>query len=522
MSEIKKILILALGGEGGGTLTEWLVEAGLACGWPIQATSIPGVAQRTGATSYYIECLPRTLAAGEAAPPMCLAPLAGDLDLIVSSELLETARAVERGLPHPRRTRIISSTARSLTTQERMHMQDGRFDGQAITQAATQACAELQLLDMSALAREHGTVVSAVMFGALAGCGVLALPREVCEQVLCGGDAKSARSKASLAGFAAGFSKDKWHSGLTQTDFHDSELIAIKHAIVQGIELPQALTDIASHGFARVLDHQDAAYAKQYLQTVQAFCALDAAPYQASLEAARTLALWMAYEDVIRVADLKSRRSRFEQIRRDYGAKPHEPLVVRDFFKPGIAEIADILPPGLSQRLTAWGQARQRRTGSATLGDGMQLATSTVSGLLAMRSLAGLRWLRRKSVRFANEQALIARWLALLHAALRQDGALAIEVARLPSLIKGYSDTHARGKANFLRITQHLLEPALLKEKQASSALTSQLRQAIEAASAAPDGHALLDTLGLPRPTPQPLREQVIHFARPRSGSRLP
>ena len=96
MSEIKKILILALGGEGGGTLTEWLVEAGLACGWPIQATSIPGVAQRTGGTSYYIECLPRALAEGEKAPPMCLAPLAGDLDLILSSELLETARAVER------------------------------------------------------------------------------------------------------------------------------------------------------------------------------------------------------------------------------------------------------------------------------------------------------------------------------------------------------------------------------------------------------------------------------------------
>ena len=108
MNHIKKILILALGGEGGGTLTEWLVEAGLAAGWPIQATSIPGVAQRTGGTSYYIECLPRPLAAGEAAPPMCLAPLAGDLDLILSSELLETARAVERGLPSPKRTRIIS------------------------------------------------------------------------------------------------------------------------------------------------------------------------------------------------------------------------------------------------------------------------------------------------------------------------------------------------------------------------------------------------------------------------------
>ncbi len=517
MSEIKKILILALGGEGGGTLTEWLVEAGLACGWPIQATSIPGVAQRTGGTSYYIECLPRTLAVGENAPPMCLAPLAGDLDLILSSELLETARAVERGLAHPQRTCIISSTARSLTTQERIHMEDGRFDAKAIEEATRPACADLQLLDMTALAREHGTVVSAVMFGALAGSGVLPLPRSVCEQVLSGGDAQSARSKASLAGFDAGFLKEKWHIALIESAQSATKLIVDDSCDVQGITLPQAVAQVAQHGYARLLDHQDAAYAMQYLQAVQNFTLLDAAPYAAAQDAARTLALWMAYEDVIRVADLKSRRARFEQIRRDYGAKPHEPLIVRDFLKPGIAEIADILPPVLSEKLASWGRQRQQRTGSATLGEGMQLATSSISGLLTMRLLAKLRWLRRKSARFAQEQALIQRWLTLLHAALRTDSALAHEVARLPSLIKGYSDTHARGKANFLRITEHLLEPALLKTEQRSGKLAEHLRQAIQAANAAPDGHALLDTLGLSRPAP---REQVIHFAKPQPGLR--
>lgn len=112
---------------------------------------------------------------------------------------------------------------------------------------------------------------------------------------------------------------------------------------------------------------------------------------------------------------------------------------------------------------------------------------------------------------------MMQRWFKLLHAALRHDAALALEVARLPSLIKGYSDTHARGKANFLRITEHLLEPALLKSERPGPELANQVRQAIQAASAAPDGHALLDTLGLPRPAP---REQVIHFAKPQPGLR--
>ena len=52
------LLLLALGGEGGGVLHDWIVDAAIEAGYPVQATSIPGVAQRTGATSYYIELLP--------------------------------------------------------------------------------------------------------------------------------------------------------------------------------------------------------------------------------------------------------------------------------------------------------------------------------------------------------------------------------------------------------------------------------------------------------------------------------
>ena len=52
------MLIAALGGEGGGVLTDWIVAAAAQLGFPVQSTSIPGVAQRTGATTYYIEIVP--------------------------------------------------------------------------------------------------------------------------------------------------------------------------------------------------------------------------------------------------------------------------------------------------------------------------------------------------------------------------------------------------------------------------------------------------------------------------------
>ncbi|MCC7100346.1 MAG: 2-oxoacid:acceptor oxidoreductase family protein, partial [Rubrivivax sp.] len=52
------ILVCALGGEGGGVLAEWLYLTAMRAGYAVQSTSIPGVAQRTGATTYYVELHP--------------------------------------------------------------------------------------------------------------------------------------------------------------------------------------------------------------------------------------------------------------------------------------------------------------------------------------------------------------------------------------------------------------------------------------------------------------------------------
>ena len=124
MTQPIAILIAALGGEGGGVLAEWLVEAATRAGYPVQSTSIPGVAQRTGATTYYVEVYPvlraqleGTPRADESAPTggraefirpapradesaptvrqpvLGLYPVPGGVDLLVASELLEAGRA---------------------------------------------------------------------------------------------------------------------------------------------------------------------------------------------------------------------------------------------------------------------------------------------------------------------------------------------------------------------------------------------------------------------------------------------
>src|SRR5690606_40261947 len=109
------ILIAALGGEGGGVLADWIVGCALAQGLPVQATSVPGVAQRTGATSYYIETM-RAPAPDGSKPVFALNPMPGRVDVVLASELLEAARTIERGFVSPARTTLIAARHRVYTT----------------------------------------------------------------------------------------------------------------------------------------------------------------------------------------------------------------------------------------------------------------------------------------------------------------------------------------------------------------------------------------------------------------------
>src|ERR1041384_2575209 len=133
------ILIAALGGEGGGVMADWLMETATQCGFPAQATSIPGVAQRTGATTYYLEIFPaerQTLNGRE--PVLSLTASPGNVDIMVASELVEAGRAMQNGYVSPERTTLIASTHRIYATIEKMQMADGRFDSERVTAAAKQ------------------------------------------------------------------------------------------------------------------------------------------------------------------------------------------------------------------------------------------------------------------------------------------------------------------------------------------------------------------------------------------------
>ena len=287
------VLIAALGGEGGGVLADWIVTAASARGHAVQASSIPGVAQRTGATTYYVEM---SRSPGKMAPgTLTLAPAPGQVDVVVASELLEAGRAMLGGFVSPEATTLIASSHRIYTVAEKMQMGDGRLDDARIHAAAEQLAHRVVLRDFQALARDAGTVINAVLFGALAGSGALPLDRAACEDAIRGA---GKGVEPSLRGFAAGYetASQPERAGASQPP------------------LPRDVADIVARGRERVRDFQDERYARLYDERVNHIRALDAGDHRLTRETARFLALWMSYEDIVRVADLKTRRSRLARV----------------------------------------------------------------------------------------------------------------------------------------------------------------------------------------------------------------
>ncbi len=471
------ILIAGLGGEGGGVLAEWLVELAIRCGHPAQATSIPGVAQRTGATTYYVEIHPQSLAALVGRIPiMSLAPVPGCVDLMVASELLEAVRAIQNGFISPERTTLVTSSQRTLTTFEKLAPGDGRFDSERLLQVAGSNSRQLAAFDVGAATREAGTVPSAVLCGAIAASGVLPFDRTAFEDVI---RASGRGVEASLRGFALGFARCGAALGVA-VGASPAPVLCVPSGTAA------AEPDLVALGHARVVEFQDAAYGELYRQRVERLRAAErlADPQgrhggELAREGARFLALCMAFDDVVRVADLKSRAGRFDRVRRESGAKAGEVMRIADHFKPGVTELAGLLPQPLAQRLLDW-ESRRRRDGAAPLAVALKLRADSISGFLALRLLASLRWLRRRGQRYAEEQALIECWLAVVETAAANSWENAFELALCARLIKGYGATNERAKENLGHIMKHLAS---------TDAVT--IRRAREAALADDSGSAL-------------------------------
>lgn len=451
------IAILAMGGQGGGVLSDWIVSLAENQGWVAQSTSVPGVAQRTGATLYYIECMPPQ---DGLKPILSLMPTPGDVDVVMAAEFMEAGRSILRGLVTPDRTILIASDHRAFATVEKIAPGEGIADSSAVAQAIGVAAKREIVFDMNALAARHGTVISAAMLGAFAASGALPFEISGFRALL---DTGGSRAQASLAAFDAACAQA---AQPVATPPADQDKIARTETIASQLperlaariaaELPGPAQDMARRGAAKVVDFQDAAYGDEYLNLLMDLYKADAAAggqahqYSFTVTAAKYLANAMAYDDVIRVADLKTRPARRTRIEREIGLQPAQVLQTTEFFHPRADELLAMLPRRWADRIIA--RPALRNWLDARINKGRRIKTYSATGFVALYAIAGLKSRRRASHRHAVEISHRNTWLARARQALAANYDLGVEILRCRRLIKGYSDTHARGLSNYDRV----------------------------------------------------------------------
>jgi indolepyruvate ferredoxin oxidoreductase beta subunit len=351
---------------------------------------------------------------------------------------------------------------------------------------------------MAAAAEASGSVISAVLFGALAGTGVLPFSRAQFETTI---ERGGVGVKPSLKAFDAAFARAAGTgSGISSGPGVDASLAAPPSAALDGtteapVAAPAAVKPASiprdpkvrslldrvheafpaeAHtmlieGVRRTIDFQDPAYAELYLDRMVRVCAMPGdRDIKLINETARHLALWMTYEDTIRVAQLKTRASRFERVRGEVRAKGDQLLAINEYMHPRLQEICETLPAGFGRWLLASGWPR--RLVERFTQRGRVVTTSSLRGFLMLYAVAGMKRWRRSTLRFEQENTLIEHWLRLIETTAAANPQLATEVAQCQRLVKGYSDTHERGLRNYetlvgvVQMAGATLAPATLRE----------------------------------------------------------
>jgi len=450
------IAVLAMGGQGGGVLVDWIVALCESQRWVAQSTSVPGVAQRTGATIYYIEALPLPADAPEGLRPvLSLMAVPGEVDIVIGAEFMEAGRAIQRGLVTPDRTMLIASTHRAYAVVEKQTPGDGIGDSVTVVAAAEAASKRLVAFDMAAAAEQSGAAISAVMFGALAGAGALPFARDAYEATI---REAGVGVEASLRGFALGYERAQAPMALpvaapakVAPAAVPGRAYAALHARAKA-GFPAETHEMLSAGLQRVVDFQDFAYGEEYLALLGDILRLDNAAkgFALTTAAAKYLAVAMAYDDVYRVADLKTRASRFARVRDEIGVPEDQLVQTTEFMHPRMEEVAGSLPAALGRFIES--RPALFRALDRIVNRGRRVRTTTLRWFLPLYLMAGMKRFRRGTLRHANEVAHRAAWLARVKDAAPCDYELAVELVNTRRLVKGYSDTHARGLSKFDRV----------------------------------------------------------------------
>ncbi|MEK6223825.1 MAG: indolepyruvate oxidoreductase subunit beta family protein [Thermodesulfobacteriales bacterium] len=478
-SDLIKVLIPAVGGQGGGVLTEWVVQAFFLEDFDAQGISLPGLSQRGGSTVYYLEAHPKPESEDKSII-FAQFPVPGEIDIILAQEFLELGRALELGYGSDKTT-IVTSTHRIYSTLEKMPIGSGIYSDENLRKLAagfSSKFIEINALELSKANGMDELAVNAILLGALSASGAVPIDkRSFIRSIEMVGVAVNASLKAFEVGWEyAQMNYDpnialssKWSSFIEEraNKLEDKEKKDYM-ARVSNIEseYPENLKEILAESVYRLIDYQDIDYAERYLNEVNSIKILDAETkgtnYLLTELFAKNLALLMSYEDGIRVAELKIKSDRFKRIREEMRVKDDQVFHVVDYLKPDAEEIYGLLPNILVAPVLSFTQSRLFKKiwwRKKPLTMGQTPVTNSFSGYMRLWMLTKIKFLRPYSFRYKKEYKLIKSYTEAINKYASYDYKVACLVAKSAQMVKGYGKVRRRTMNAFYRFVDNIISP---------------------------------------------------------------
>jgi indolepyruvate ferredoxin oxidoreductase beta subunit len=484
--DLIKILVPAVGGQGGGVLTEWLVQAFFLEDYDVQGISLPGLSQRGGSTVYYLEAHPRS-ASGDKQVIFAQFPVPGEVDIIVAQEFLELGRALQLGYGSDKTT-IITSTHRIFSTLEKMPVGSGIYSDENLRKLAASFSSKFIELNALQLSKDNGMdelAVNAILFGALAASGAMQLGRGSFEKSI---EKIGVSVKTNLRAFEVGYGYVSshmvpelrkpavvWESFVQERadklEEYDREEYLGRVSRLETL-FPPNLREILAESVFRLLEYQGAGYADAYVDSVRTVFEIDrkskGGGFKLTEYFAKNLALLMSFEDGIRVAELKIKSERFKRIKEEMRLRDDQVFKVVDYLKPDAEELYGLLPYFLVApvvRFTNTGMFKKLWTRKKPLTFGQTPTTTSFTGFARLWFLTKIKFMRPYSYRFRKEHALIKKYMDSVKYYSSLDYRVGCLVAKSASMIKGYGKVRRRTTNAFLRYIENVVSPVAEFEK---------------------------------------------------------
>ncbi|WP_229194238.1 DUF6537 domain-containing protein [Bradyrhizobium acaciae] len=232
---------------------------------------------------------------------------------------------------------------------------------------------------------------------------------------------------------------------------------------------PDHLRPTVTEAIDLLIAYQSTSYAQLYIDRLKRFVGRRGVDDALLAEIARLMAERMAYEDAIRIAQLK--------LGEVHAAGGLAARSVDDVKKLRLDELIDALPAMVADPvlgvLDQFGWRRRRVS--------IRFSANNRFSVRRLRIEAGLKRWRLFSGRYAKERAWVERWLHMIDRSLTKQPGAAPAVVETATMIQGYGDPYRQGIADWHVIIDGLVKPTFdgVLELPDLAAAINEAREAI-------------------------------------------